>query len=574
MHTHTNANAYVHAINSQGSIAQYTTANPTATIFRYTSVHFTAFGQGWYFEHFDKGASAYLGESLTYTASRNCDIHADTLIAQDYPGIGNYQLVDDDPAGEGAKVKLPLEVIHPDPEMGKRYQDASGLAPGTTAAYVNETHCIATDAAGNFSRKRQGQPYYTDGVAMAAIKGVEYGCGGQRMDRHDKHTLYTWHLLNNVNVPHNMLGLSEAGANDPGQVELKKNSMAFRRLYCPLVFSFCRHPAMAIPLISNMYNNLIVNVDLEPFSALICNYSGAGVNGASSTSSIKLWEDDGPNGFSTITAGQQFYTRKRKNEESLAASRARGRDLRTANKNGFPADTALTATDLVKTDFPVSVVSRVFFLGPQERYAFASNPHCQVVEACQRVKHSVTKQSSYTFRTDTLQNACSVMYTCPLYRPNIAANQHFDYGGAYDHVRQQSFPAVTTLQFTANGADLYAEADESFYRHVQPYCHHANNATGNRKLYPMNFGSKANGRGPVQYMGAINLSRSVNSQATVGFASNMWAAASDAADEDDLGASADATRPLEVEFEVWNYNVLCHRGGIGGYKFTQSNNSL
>ena len=44
---------------------------------------------------------------------------------------------------------------------------------------------------------------------MAMIMGVEYQLGGQRMDRHDKHTLYTWHLLNQVNVPYKMLGLAE-----------------------------------------------------------------------------------------------------------------------------------------------------------------------------------------------------------------------------------------------------------------------------------------------------------------------------------------------------------------------------
>jgi len=393
---------------------------------------------------------------------------------------------------------------------------------------------------------------------MAMIKGVEYQLGGQRMDRHDKHTLYTWHLLNQVNVPHKMLGLAEHDED-----ELKSDSMRFQRKYCPLVFSFCRHPSMGIPLISNMYNNLIIQVDLEPFSALICNYSGAGVNAAGATSKVTTTGAAAP--FNT--GGQQFYTLKRKDQSTLAASRAAGSDLAVANTQGLAAD--VDASDLAKEDFPVSVVSRVYFLGPQERYAFASNAHSQVVEACQRVKHSVTKQTEYTFRTDTLQNACSVLYVVPQYRPQIAAGRHFDYGGAHDHVRDRSSPALTTLQFTTNGADLYSEQDQSFYQQVQPYAHHKNSARGARKVYPMNFGIQANAMGPVQYRGAVNLSRSVNSQCKLGFASSMWNVSTTG-----YAKEATATTVLDIEFVVWNYNVLAYRGGIGGYKFTQSNNSL
>jgi hypothetical protein len=523
-------------------------------------VHFTVFGQGWFHENFDKGASAYLGETLTYTASRNCDIHCETLIQMDLPGIGNYQVTangEDTPANEA------VEILHPHSQLGPRYSEASGVAAGTRKYYVTEASVDHTDAASNFVRTRSGQPHYCDGVALAAVKWAEYMLGGQRMDRHDKHTLYTWHLLNNVNIPYKMLGLAESRAHH--DIELKLDSMAFQRKYCPLVFSFCRHPAMAIPLISNMYNNLSIQCELEPFSALIKNYSGAGNNGAQSTSSVQLNAATTPTGFGAISDNIQFFTMKRKHEETLTASRARGRDLRTANLNGFGTD-ALAATDLAQANFPVAVVSRVFFLGPQERYAFASNAHCQVVEACQRVKHSITQQSSYTFRTDTLQNACSVMYVCPIYKPNKAANEHFDYGGVYDHIRDRSFPALTTLQFTTNGADLYAEADESFFRLVQPYVHHANVAGGDRKIYPMNFGSKVNGKGAVQYMSAVNLSRSVNSQATLGFASNLWAYNSDADDQATIANGTPATSTtLEVEFVVWNYNVLCYRGGIGGY---------
>jgi hypothetical protein len=517
------------------------------TFFRYNAQQATSFGQAWFFENFDKGASAYLGESLTYTASRNCDIHEQTLIAVDLPGIGNFL------SKESGGTRKYSEILHGD--VKHRYDDVEA---GPDMVLINESGCTASDTT-NFKRLRQGQPFYTDGVAMAMIKGVEYQLGGQRMDRHDKHTLYTWHLLNQVNVPYTMLGLAEHYEKD-----LKHDSMTFQRKYCPLVFSFCRHPSMGIPLISNMYNNLIVQVDLEPFSALICNYSGAGSNAAGGITAVTA------TGSGVTELDAQHFTLKRKGETTLAASRARTRDLATLTAQGLPASD-ISASDLAKEDFPVSVVSRVFFLGPQERYAFASNAHAQVVEACQRVKHSVTKQTEYTFRTDTLQNACSVMYVVPQYRPQVAANRWFDYGGAHDHIRDRSWPALTTVGFSTNGADVYSEQDASFYQQVQPYAHHRNSARGDRKVYPLNFGIQANAQGPVQYRGAINLSRSVNSQAKLGFASNMWESATAAGSWALQGAS---TTVLDIEFVVWNYNVLAYRGGVGGYKFTQSNNSL
>lgn len=595
MGVHTNANAYVQSIHQPGAMAHYTTAKPTSTMFRYTSVHHPAFAQGWYHENVDKGASAYLGETLTYTANRNKDIHADTLIQMDLPGIGNVQYLGDNTVVDGADAPANyrmVEALHPD--LIQRYNEVANVqhtSDATTYAISEElTTLFAGTGSNGAIRKGSGQPFWCDGVALAAIKGVEYSLGGQRMDKHDKHAMYSWHLLNNVNVPHKMMGLAESRENN--DLELKQDSMSFRRVYAPLTFTFCRHPSMAIPLISNIYNNLVIEMELEPFHALIRNYSGAGNSAGSTVNAVKVHTQlnksaavgrvaSGASGAGAIGASDlqvvptttQFYTFVRGKENTLAASRARGRNLMTAQASGLTAAT-VTATTLTQQHCPVSIVSRVFFLGPQERYAFASNAHCQVVEACQRIKSSVTNQPSYTFRTDTLQNSCSAMYIVPLYRRQLACNEHFDYGGAHDYLRNRSHPAISSIQFTTGGADMYAEADESFYRHVQPHVHNSNVLTGQRRSYPMHFGAKQNGRGPVQFLGGVNLSRSPNSQVTIQFASNLWAKATDEAEHAGFQLAADVSTIMEVEFVVWNYNVLCYRGGVGGYKFTQSNNSL
>ena len=632
--TFTVANGAVLQLHAGGNMADYLSGDPDATAFRYTSVRFTSFGMAWFFENFDKGAASYLGETLTYTASRNCDIHEMTLFRYELPGIGNFQTFTDAQPTPAAQV---YEVLHDDicpsyqamvSVTGTFSQLAITLVSalsGTTvtatsddltiasATYARETRssCLAesffeaTDST-NFLRRSQGQPYYTDGVALAAVKAVEYKVGGQRMDRHDKYALYTWILLNSgsIGVPFDMCGLATSCTNN--NIELKTASMSFQVKYCPLIFSFCRAPSMGAPLISNMYNNLIIEAEFEPFSALICNYAGSGLNGASGTttvSPIDALDGDGTvignsqaraypaahhRDYAGATVGTmgsnvQFYTRKRYLENSLANSYARGRDLRTGRDlEGVTANTAATldASDLAQTDFPVSVVSRVFFLGPEERTAFASNSFSQTVEACQRLVHSTTQSTSKTYRTDTFQNASSVMYVVPVYKPNKAANDYFSMGGAYDLVRNQTWPAINNIELSTNGATLYAQSDESFYRQVQPYAHHSNVLDPGRRVYALNFGTRANSRGPVQSIGYLNFSRTTNSQVTIQHATNMWVAKSTDETRGTSGVlaygnlAASSSTQLDIEFILWNYNLLTYKGGIAGYRYTQSNNSL
>jgi len=576
--TFTVANGAVLQLHAGGNMADYLSGDPDATAFRYTSVRFTSFGMAWFFENFDKGAASYLGETLTYTASRNCDIHEMTLFRYELPGIGNFQYM------SGA----PYEILHN--EICPQYYALSSTWQATSKC-IGEGLFQAADTAGTFVRLCEGQPYYTDGVALAAVKGVEYKVGGQRMDRHDKYALYTWILLNSgsIGVPFDMCGLAQDTGNK--NKELKSASMAFQVKYCPLIFSFCRAPSMGAPLISNMYNNLIIEAEFEPFSSLICNYSGAGTNGALGTNKVNLSNaidatsptyavvafPGAPLGtvFTTtdLTDDTQFYTLKRVNETSLAASYARGRGLQTANLQLSGISDAITATAtnaLAQTDFPVSVVSRVFFLGPEERTAFASNSFSQTVEACQRIRLAAASgQTSQTYRTDTFQNASSAMYVVPIYKPNLAANDYFSAGGTYDLARAATFPAINTLELSTNGATLYAQSDESFYRMVQPYAHHSNVLDAGRRVYAINFGTRANSRGPVQAIGYLNFSRTTNSQVTATHPANLWTGTTE-----NGNPAAVATTNLDMEFILWNYNLLTYKGGIAGYRYTQSNNSL
>ena len=331
--TFTVANGAVLQLHAGGNMADYLSGDPDATAFRYTSVRFTSFGMAWFFENFDKGAASYLGETLTYTASRNCDIHEMTLFRYELPGIGNFQYA----------ASNPREVVHDD--LCLQYYQLSNAGVGQSKV-MSEKLFKATDSA-NFLRRGEGQPHYTDGVALAAVKSVEYKVGGQRMDRHDKYALYTWILLNSgsIGIPFDMCGLATSTGNK--NMELKAASMGFQVKYCPLIFSFCRAPSMGAPLISNMYNNLIIEAEFEPFAALICNYSGGtigGLNGANASTVVSLHtaidvSTDGGRAFTGVPLDGQLpdisavfsvYTLKRDNEGSLTTAYARGRNLRTA----------------------------------------------------------------------------------------------------------------------------------------------------------------------------------------------------------------------------------------------------
>jgi hypothetical protein len=577
----TTASAPVMMLYIGGAIAQFLSAMPDATAFRYTAVRFTTFGQAWYFENFSKGATSYLGESLTYEATRNKDIHEATFVRYELPGLMNVAWAQGNDTTADDRRNYLIEAIHPSLKFDYDVVANSGDDIVNTRSCVSEAFMTATDGstvtdtASKYRRTGEGQPYYTDGVAIAAIKSVDFEIGGQRMDRHDKYAIYTWLMLNSgsIGVPLDMCGLSEGSGN---HADLKAASMAFQVKYCPLVFSFCRAPSMGAPLISNMYNNLTLRMEFEPFSALICNYSGSGVSGSMGASKVYsrviITQDDIQGavavaatttdiGLTDLAANTRFWTRVRKYESTLTESYARGRDLRTANKLGYASQyqitdpTAITDTDLVQTLFPVSIVSRAYFLGPEERTAFASNAFNQIVECCQRLTESTTQAASKTFRVDQFQNAASTLYVCPITKTSLAYNSYFDFGGTYDQVRKRTFPAITTIELSTNGAVLYQASDESFFRMVQPYAHHSNVLPSWRRVYAMNFGIRANARGPVQANGYMNFSRTANAMITVTFASNIWAVGADGLDGLVANPTFSTTTTVQLLFIVWNYNV-------------------
>ena len=150
--TFTVANGAVLQLHAGGNMAEYLSGDPDATAFRYTSVRFTSFGMAWFFENFDKGAASYLGETLTYTASRNCDIHEMTLFRYELPGIGNFQTHNDSaPQGTdvGTAVQIQVfEVLHD--EICVPYQTLVSDIRSFTKLQLNLSSNTSTSGSGTY----------------------------------------------------------------------------------------------------------------------------------------------------------------------------------------------------------------------------------------------------------------------------------------------------------------------------------------------------------------------------------------------------------------------------------------
>lgn len=582
---HNNATGAVIMTNAQGNIKRYLTDDPTATIFRFSAQRFTPFGSAIYFEDFDSNSNAYLGNTCKHTFNRNCDVAGAKFIRTERPGIGNYQTFET-AASSGSYVYA--EIVHKD--LVRRYNDvASGDGLAESGGAVPEENdsapgfCTATDAAGGFKKIRSGQPFYTDGFGFAEIDWCQFHTGGQHNDRHDGDYMYLWHEINSSEgcVPRELVG--SANSRENNDLELKKASMKASVTYTPLCFTFCRAPSMAMPLISTMYNSASLEVKFRNFSELICNYSGAGNNANGSVSSVTT-----PTGLTApgvLVSATTLQTAKRLHEDTMTNSKNRGIALVTAEDNGFTtaasAAGVLTSANnnmaLANTDFPVSLVSLVYFLAPGERAAFASSSFYQIVEATQKLTMTTGKTAELAFRTDQLMNAVTQIYVAPKWPEQMAANEHFTYGGANDHVCGGTFEAITDLKFTTNGSVQFQKSHESFYRKVQPFLHHNRMPSKGRRTLSMSWGAKANGRGPVQIIGYINLSRTTNSELRIGLAKNMWERSTqdDATTSHASAASLAVRGAMQLLIKVYGNNgqVQKYLGGVTGFVYTQANSS-
>jgi hypothetical protein len=136
---------------------------------------------------------------------------------------------------------------------------------------------------------------YVNRVGFALLKSVELRVGGQQIDKHYASWMHIWsELTHNVDMkalldklvgPKGVDGANYNDADVPGAA-----SEGIFDLNIPLLFSFCRNPGLALPLIALQYHEIELWIEFESLANI---FQGPGTvpTTNNSLSSVELWAD-------------------------------------------------------------------------------------------------------------------------------------------------------------------------------------------------------------------------------------------------------------------------------------------
>ncbi len=126
---------------------------------------------------------------------------------------------------------------------------------------------------------------YVNRVGFALLNNVELRVGGQQIDRHYSRWMHIWTelthntdmkaLLDKLVGPKGVDGAAPASGAD------------LYNLNVPLLFSFCRNPGLALPLIALQYHEVELWIQFETLT----NCVEGGTTASLSLSSVELWCD-------------------------------------------------------------------------------------------------------------------------------------------------------------------------------------------------------------------------------------------------------------------------------------------
>lgn len=127
---------------------------------------------------------------------------------------------------------------------------------------------------------------WTNRVGFRLLKQVELRVGGQMIDRHYSTWMHVWteltHTTDQKGLLDHLVGSKSAdGANNAGYGD------SALTLNIPLMFSFCRNPGLALPLIALQYHEVEIQIEFETRNR--CVNDGTLASGALSNTS--LWVD-------------------------------------------------------------------------------------------------------------------------------------------------------------------------------------------------------------------------------------------------------------------------------------------
>lgn len=121
-------------------------------------------------------------------------------------------------------------------------------------------------------------------VGFRLLRSVELRVGGQMIDRHYNTWMQVWSELTHTNDEKALL---DKLVGPKGIDGLNHDTTDITTVNVPLLFSFCRNPGLALPLIALQYHEIELWIDFATQAE--CQQTGATSTG--SLSSVELWAD-------------------------------------------------------------------------------------------------------------------------------------------------------------------------------------------------------------------------------------------------------------------------------------------
>jgi hypothetical protein len=123
-------------------------------------------------------------------------------------------------------------------------------------------------------------------VGWRLLKQVELRIGGQMIDRQYSTWMHVWTELSHTTDQKALLDKIVGATATDGPDRSDTNASAALTLHIPLLFSFCRNPGLALPLIALQYHEVEIHIEFS--SANDCAQDGSASGSLSDTS---LWCD-------------------------------------------------------------------------------------------------------------------------------------------------------------------------------------------------------------------------------------------------------------------------------------------
>ena len=122
-------------------------------------------------------------------------------------------------------------------------------------------------------------------VGFCLLKSVELRVGGQQIDKHYASWMHIWTELTHTTDQKALLDKLVGPKGDDGAAASSADVLS---LNIPLMFSFCRNPGLALPLIALQYHEVELWIEFETLANC---QEGSGTAASTSLSNVQIWAD-------------------------------------------------------------------------------------------------------------------------------------------------------------------------------------------------------------------------------------------------------------------------------------------